>query len=157
MRYLLGTALLLIACGGGNRSETPPADTTSSPAAAAAPGPDTTAIAARLAGSWKAEGYDSGSTRPQHFTLTWSQAGDSGLRGQIAFEKGEKYAVRIVSLSDSLISYESAPHRSPTLKAEVVTRSEARLSGDSLNGTYEARAAGSDKVLRGRFRASRAH
>ncbi len=51
-----------------------------------------------------------------------------------------KYGVEVVSLSDSTVVYQSEPHRSPTLGAEVVTRTEARLSGDSLTGTYEARA-----------------
>jgi hypothetical protein len=37
-----------------------------------------------------------------------------------------------------------------------VTRTEARLSGDSLTGTYEARATAGEKVLRGRFSAARA-
>ena len=158
MRYLLYAVLVLTACDRPETArEAQPADT--APAASAAvpaPGDDTAAVAARLVGTWEAQGYDSGSTRPQRFTITWTRAPEGGLAGQIAFRPGEKYSVKVVSMSDSSLVYESEPHRSPTLKAEVVTRTEARLSGDSLTGTYEARATGEEKVLRGRFTAARA-
>jgi hypothetical protein len=157
MRYVICALLIVTAC---DRTEDTArdartADTTPAPAAPA-PAPDTAALAAALVGTWDAQGYDSGATRPQRFTITWSRSPEGGLMGQIAFRPGEKYAVKVVSMSDSSLEYESEPHRSPTLQAEVVTRSEARLSGDSLTGTYEARAtAGEDKVLRGRFTAAR--
>jgi hypothetical protein len=143
MRYLLCAVLVIAAC---DRADT----------AREAQRADTAAFAARLVGTWEAQGYDSGATRPQRFTLTWTQAPEGGLTGQIAFRPGEKYSVKIVSMSDSALVYESEPHRSPTLDAEVVTRTEARLAGDSLTGTYEARAAAGEKVLRGRFTAARA-
>jgi hypothetical protein len=161
MRYLLCTTLALAACDRadtardaqpGDTAAPVVADTTPSPPA---PGQDTM-LAARLAGTWTAQGYDSGTTRPQRFTITWSRAPEGGLAGQIAFREGEKYNVKVVSSSDSALVYESDPHRSPTLKAEVVTRTEARLSGDSLTGTYEARATAGEKTLRGRFTATRA-
>ena len=157
MRHLLCAVLALAACG---RRETPReaerADTTPSPPAAApSPSPDTAAFA-RLVGTWEAQGYDSGSNRPQLFTLTWSRTPEGGLTGQVAFKPGEQYRVKIVSISDdNSVVYESDPHRSPTLKTDVVTRTEARLSGDSLTGTYEARATAGEKVLRGRFSAAR--
>jgi hypothetical protein len=159
MRYVLCAVLALAAC---RRAETPReaqrVDTTPSPPPAAAPSPSQdTAAFARLVGTWEAQGYDSGSTRPQRFTLTWSRAPEGGLTGQIAFKPGEKYRVKIVSISDNnTVVYESEPHRSPTLKTEVVTRTEARVSDDSLTGTYEARATAGEKVLRGRFSAARA-
>jgi hypothetical protein len=53
-----------------------------------------------------------------------------------------------------MIVYESEPHRSPTLKGQVVTRTQARFVGDSLVGTYAARATQGGKVLRGRFTAT---
>src|SRR5438094_9109556 len=158
MRYLLCAVLALTACRRpsttreAQRAETMPAP----PAAAPAPAQDTAAFAARLVGTWEAQGYDSGATRPQRFTLTWSRAPEGGLTGQIAFKPGEKYSVKVVCISDSTVVYESEPHRSPTLKANVVTRTEARLSGDSLTGTYEARATVGEKALRGRFSAARA-
>jgi hypothetical protein len=160
MRHLLCAVLALAACG---RAETPReaqrADTTPTPpgppAAAPAPSKDTAAFA-RLVGTWAAQGFDSGSTRPQRFTLTWSRAPEGGVTGQVAFKPGEKYRVKLVSISDNnTVVYESDPHRSPTLKTDVVTRTEARLSDDSLSGTYEARATAGEKVLRGRFSAAR--
>jgi hypothetical protein len=159
MRYLLCALLILVACQRRDTArEAPPADTgVSAPAPAAAPGVDTAAIAARLSGTWEAQGYDSGSTRPQRFTITWTRTPEGTLAGQIAFRPGEKYGVKVVSMSDSSLVYESEPHRSPTLKGQVVTRTEARLTGDSLTGTYEARATEGEKVLRGRFTAARAH
>jgi hypothetical protein len=160
MRYLLCAVLAIAACDRADTArDAQRADTTPAPPAAApAPSPDTAAVAARLVGTWEAQGYDSGATRPQRFTLTWSQAPEAGggLTGQIAFRPGAKYSVKVVSMSDSTVVYESEPHRSPTLKAEVVTRTEARLSGDSLTGTYEARATAGEKVLRGRFTAAKA-
>jgi hypothetical protein len=157
MRYMLCAVLVLAACRRANtaREAQRPDTTPAPPAAAPAPAPDTAAFAARLVGTWNAQGYDSGATRPQRFTLTWSRAPEGGLTGQIAFKPGEKYSVKVVSMSDSTVVYESEPHRSPTLKADVVTRTEARLSGDSLTGTYEARATAGEKVLRGRFSAAR--
>jgi hypothetical protein len=164
MRYLLCTALALAACGRTDTARNArTADTTAAPAvaettakpAAPAPGPDT-ALTARLVGSWTAKGYDSGSTRPQRFTITWNRAPDGAVTGKIAFRQGETYNVKVVSASDSTVVYESDPHRSPTLKAEVVTRTEARLAGDSLTGKYEARAKEGGKTLSGRFSAKRA-
>jgi hypothetical protein len=165
MRYLLCTALALVACGRTDTAREAKTDTAATPAVAdttarpappaPAPGPDT-ALTARLVGSWRAQGYDSGSTRPQRFTITWSRAPDGGVTGKIAFRQGETYNVKVVSSSDSTVVYESDPHQSPTLKAEVVTRTEARLSGDSLTGKYEARAKEGGKTLSGRFSAKRA-
>jgi hypothetical protein len=153
MRYLLCAALLVAACD--RREPDREAGAVDTATAAPAAGPDTAAVAARLVGTWDAQGYDSGSTRPQRFTITWTRTPEGGLTGQIAFQPGEKYSVKVVSLSDSVLVYESEPHRSPTLKADVVTRTEARLSADSLTGTYEARATENQKVLRGRFTAVR--
>ena len=158
MRYLLCTALALTACG---RAETPDADRADTAAITSAAdttpvsGGDTAAFAGRLEGTWTAQGYDSGSTRPQPFTITWTRAPGGGLAGKIAFKEGEAYAVKVVSMSDGTFEYESEPHRSPTLKADVVTRTQARLVGDSLLGTYEARAAAGEDALRGRFTATR--
>jgi hypothetical protein len=155
MRYLLCTALILAACERAETArDTLPADS----AAAVAPAPDRamSAVPDRLLGTWTAQGYDAGSNRAQQFTMTWSRAPDGGLGGVIAFRPGTKYNVKVVSTGDSTIVYESEPHHSPTLKAQVVTRTEARLVGDSLVGTYEAKATEGGKVLRGRFTAKQA-
>lgn len=157
MRYLLCAVLVVTACERREAArEAQPADTAPvAPGAAPAPTTDTAAVAARLVGTWNAQGYDSGATRPQRFTITWTRAPEGGLTGQIAFRPGAKYSVKVVSMTDSSLVYESEPHPSPTLKAEVVTRTEARFAGDSLTGTYEARATAGEKVLRGRFSAAR--
>lgn len=160
MRYLLCTALLLAACerrGDTARdttrtaADTLVADTTGAPA----PAQTMSAVPDRLLGSWTAKGYDAGSKRPQPFSITWSRAPDGSLGGTIAFRSGEKYNVKVVSTTDTMIVYESAPHRSPTLKTQVVTRTQARMVGDSLIGTYVARATKGGKVLKGRFTAVR--
>ena len=78
----------------------------------------------------------------------------SQLVGEIAFKPGDTYKVKVLSTTDTLITYESEPHRSPTLKGEVVTRTQAKFVGDSLVGTYTARATKGGKVLRGRFTAT---
>jgi hypothetical protein len=151
MRYLLCTLLLLPACERRDAArDTVPAD--SAPAATPAMAP----VADRLIGTWTAEGFDEGSTKSQQFTITWNTAPDGSLAGVIAFKPGASYNVKVVSTGDSTIVYESEPHNSPTLKAQVVTRTEARLVGDSLLGTYEARATKGEKVLRGRFAATQA-
>jgi hypothetical protein len=150
MRYLLYTAFVLVACERRDTTrDAPPAD--SAPAAT----PAMSAVPDRLLGTWTAEGYDAGSNRPQQFTITWTRAPDGGLLGTIAFRPGETYDVKVVSSSDTTVVYESEPHRSPTLKAQVVTRTQARLVKDSLLGTYEARATEGGKVLRGRFTAKK--
>ena len=160
MRYLLSTVLALAACG--DRDTARDTRITDSIGVAdtgirsnAAQSQPLSAIPDRLLGSWSAQGYDAGSSRPQAFTLTWSRSPDGSLGGTVAFRGGETYNVKIVSTSDTAFVYESEPHRSPTLKAQVVTRTQAKLVGDTLTGTYEAKAATGGKVLRGRFRATR--
>jgi hypothetical protein len=157
MRHLLIAVLILAACerrdttrdvsAADSRIDTlEPADTGRSQTM--------TAVPDRLLGSWSAKGYDAGSNRAQPFTLNWTRSPDGSLGGTIAFQGGEQYKVKVVSTGDSTFVYESEPHRSPSLKAEVVTRTEARLVGDTLVGTYEAKAK-TGKVLKGSFKATR--
>jgi hypothetical protein len=159
MRYLICTALALAACGRSETardtrgSDTSAADTSMSASPAAAPA--MTAVTDRLLGTWQARGYDAGSSKPQRFILTWSRGPDGGLVGTIAFQPGEQYGVKVVSTSDTTIVYESDPHRSPTLKGQVVTRTQARFVGDSLVGTYLARSTQGGRELKGRFVATR--
>jgi hypothetical protein len=160
MRYLLCAVLVLAACE--RRSQTVRDTTlahdavaTDTTTAGPAPAQTMSAVPDRLLGSWKAQGYDAGSKRAQPFTITWSRAPDGSLAGVIAFRSGEKYNVKVVSTSDSTIVYQSDPHRSPTLKTQVVTRTTAKMVGDSLKGTYTAKATKGGKVLKGRFTAVR--
>jgi hypothetical protein len=154
MRYLLCTALLLAACQRRETANDLPRDTLVTDTTAPAAAPAMSAVSDRFLGSWTARGYDAGSTKAQLFTLTWSRAPDGSLVGEIAFKPGDSYKVKVVSTTDTLIVYESEPHRSPTLKGQVVTRTQARFVGDSLVGTYTARATKGGKVLRGRFTAT---
>ena len=151
MRNLILTTLALAACGGrdGSRSDTEPGDTapTATPAMSAVPD--------RLLGTWTAEGRDEGATKTDKFTITWTRAPNAGPVGTISFKPGQSYNIKVVSSEDSVIVYESEPHRSPTLKTDVVTRTQVRLAGDSIFGTYEAKAVQGGKVLRGVFAARR--
>jgi len=154
MRYLLCAVLTLAACEQRDTgrqtqlTDTAAQDTARSDQAM-------TALPDRLIGTWTARGLDEGSSKPQEFTLTWTRAADGGLVGTIAFRPGTTYNVKVVSTGDSTIVYQSEPHRSPSLNAQVVTRTEARLVGDSLVGTYEAKAQTGGKTLRGKFTARR--
>lgn len=158
MRYLLIAGLTLAACERRDTArDASGADTridTLEPAADTARSQTMTAVPDRLLGSWTAKGYDAGSNRAQTFTMNWTRAPDGGLQGTIAFQGGEQYKVKVVSTGDSTFVYESEPHASPTLKAQVVTRTEARMVGDTLVGTYEAKAK-TGKVLKGTFKATR--
>ena len=150
MRYLLYTAFILAACGRPDTARDAKATDT---AASQAPDRAMSAVPDRLLGTWTAQGYDAGSTRAQQFTIEWARTPDGSLAGTIAFRPGETYTVKVVSTGDSTIVYESEPHNSPTLKQEVVTRTQAHIVGDSLVGTYEAKGTKGGKVLRGRFTA----
>ena len=154
MRYLLYTAFVLAACGRADTARDTKATDTAAPSAPP-PGQAMSAVPDRLLGMWTAQGYDAGSSRAQKFTITWERSPDGSLAGTIAFRPGETYKVKVVSTGDSTIVYESEPHHSPTLKGQVVTRTQARLVGDSLIGTYEARGTQGGKVLRGRFTAKK--
>ena len=160
MRYLLCTVLALAACERRDTArDVSAADTTvladTSDGDTSGRGQTMTALPDRLLGTWKAQGYDAGSSRGQPFTITWSRAPDGSLTGNIAFEGGEQYDVKVVSTTDTLIVYQSEPHRSPTLKTQVVTRTQARFVGDTLVGSYTARAGKGGKTLKGTFRATR--
>jgi hypothetical protein len=155
MRYLICAVLLLAACERRDTARDTALTDTLKPAADSAPERAMTALADRLVGTWTARGVDDGSSRAQQFTMTWSRAADGSLTGSIAFKPGETYDVKVVSTGDSTIVYESEPHRSPTLNAQVVTRTEARFVGDSLVGTYQAKAQTGGKTLKGRFTAKR--
>lgn len=158
MRHLLLAVLTLVACE--RRDTARDVSSTDSIIDTLEPGSDTTrsqamtAISDRLLGSWTAKGYDAGSNRAQTFTIDWTRAPDGSLGGTIAFQGGEQYKVKVVSTGDSTFVYESEPHRSPTLKADVVTRTEARLVGDTLVGSYTAKAK-TGKALKGTFKATR--
>ena len=159
----LCAVLILSACA---KKESERGAAATDTAAAAAPAPPSAApasstsasagAASKLVGTWTAVGYDSGSTRASHFTVVYRQGTGGGLTGRVTFAgSGPKYNVKIVSVTDSGFVQESDPHQSPTLKKEVVTRTEARFSGDSMSGTFEARPTKGGNPLHGRFSAKR--
>jgi hypothetical protein len=161
MRFLPCTALctmVVLASCAKKESErgARPADTATAAAPAAAPptrGP--AGLASKLVGTWAARGYNSGSARAMPFTIVYRRADDS-VTGTVTFPgAGPKYGVRIVSITESTFVQESDPHQSPTLKKEVVTRTEGRFAGDSISGTFEARPTKGGAPLRGRFTAKR--
>ena len=158
MRYLLFAILILAACERRDTArDVSTADTltdTLGPTDTTTRSQTMTAVPDRLLGSWTAKGYDAGSSTAQPFTINWTRAPDGSMGGTIAFQGGEQYKVKVVSTSDSTFVYESEPHRSPTLKADVVNRTEARLVGYTLVGTYQAKAK-TGKVLKGSFKATR--
>jgi hypothetical protein len=158
MRYLIFATLVLAACERRDAGrDVSTADTmmdTLGPARDTARSQTMSAVSDRLLGSWSAKGYDAGSTRAQTFTINWTRAPDGSLGGTIAFQGGTQYKVKVVSTGDSTFVYESEPHQSPTLKAQVVTRTQARLVGDTLIGSYEAKPK-TGKSLKGSFKATR--
>ena len=156
MRYALILLILVAACEQRNTARDVTSDTAIDTLRAAdtAGSQAVSAVPDRLLGSWTAKGYDAGSKQAQTFTLNWTRGPDGSLGGTIAFQGGTQYKVKVVSTGDSTFVYESEPHQSPTLKAQVVTRTEARLVGDTLIGSYQAKAR-TGKVLKGTFKATR--
>jgi hypothetical protein len=166
MRFLPCTTLcalvILSACAKKESERGAAATDTSAAAPAAAPAAPASstsagaAAASKLVGTWTAVGYDSGSTRASHFTVVYHQGTGGDLTGTVTFAgSGPKYNVRIVSITDSGFVQESDPHQSPTLKKDVVTHTEARFTGDSMSGTFEARPTKGGSPLHGRFTAKR--
>jgi hypothetical protein len=101
--------------------------------------PSDTGLAAKLVGKWDGTRFDSSATSGRKFTMTWKQDTTSALIGTVTMVDGSSYPVRVVWSSDTGFVTESAPHQSPGLKEEVVTRTVSHLKGDSLWGAFEAR------------------
>ena len=142
MRFLPSTmlcAIVILSACAKKESErrAAAADTGAAATPAAAPSgasasstSETPGAASKLLGTWTAVGYDSGSARASRFTVVYRQAA-GGVTGTVTFAgSGPKYNVKVVAISDSGFVQESDPHQSPTLKKEVVTRTEARFAGD---------------------------
>lgn len=100
---------------------------------------DTTQLASRLAGTWTGQVTNSGSARPQRLTMVWQKAPDGHMTGTVVPASGAKYPVNVVWSSDTAFIWESAPHKSPLLDRNVVTRSLVHFKAHALEGTFEAR------------------
>ena len=81
----------------------------------------------------------SGSARAQRLTLVWQKTPDGHMTGTVVAASGAKYPVNVVWRSDTAFIWESAPHKSPLLDKNVVTRSLVYFKGHALEGTFEAR------------------
>lgn len=101
--------------------------------------PDSAALASKLVGKWMGARYDSGSTAPHQFRMSWKRASDGELTGMVAPTSGQSYVTKVVWSSDTGFVTESAPHKSGELGEQVVTRTVSHLKGDSLWGTFELR------------------
>jgi hypothetical protein len=100
---------------------------------------DSTALARQLVGHWKGTRHEAGSAAGHRFTMSWKTASDGHLAGTVEPAAGPAYETNVVWSSDTGFVTESAPHRSPELNEEVVTRMVAHLKGDSLSGKFEMR------------------
>jgi hypothetical protein len=126
--------------------------------AATAPRPaqDTTKLSSRLAGTWTGEVTNSGSARAQRLSMVWRKAPDGHMTGTVVSASGAKYPVNVVWSSDTAFIAESAPHRSPLLGTNVVTRSVFHFKAHALEGTFEARPTTySAETLTGHFTVTR--
>ena len=121
MRRLLCLSLAIAACAGEK------------PRAAASP-------AERYAGTWEGRARRSDADTGVAFTIQMSADSQGTLSGTVAFTGLGTPAipVRTIAVSESTLVIEFGPYQSPTANTEVITRSEGRLAGDSLVGTYVA-------------------
>lgn len=94
--------------------------------------------AERYAGTWEGRSVRDGSDSGVSFTLQMTASAGGVLSGTLAFTGATTppIAVRTIELTDSMLVYEIGPYESPTVHKEVITRSEARVAGDSLWGVY---------------------
>lgn len=105
----------------------------------AAPVASDTTLASKLAGAWSVTRYDSTSKSGKQFTMRWAKDSTGDLSGTVNMPNGPSYATKVVWSSDTAFIAESAPHRSPELNEQVVTRMVSHFKGDSLAGTFELR------------------
>lgn len=119
MRTLLCLALVVMACG---REQ---------PRAPANP-------AEKYAGTWEGVSFRIGSDSGVAWTSHMTADPEGTLSGTLAFTGlgAPPIELRTIELSDSMIVFEIGPYQSPTANTEVITRSEARVAGDSLTGTF---------------------
>jgi hypothetical protein len=74
------------------------------------------------------------------------------MTGTVVAASGAKYPLNVVWSSDTAFIWESAPHKSPVLGTNVVTRSLVQFKAHALEGTFEARPTTySGRTLTGHF------
>ena len=118
MRKLLWLAVLVAACGREKPRPTSPGE--------------------MYAGTWEGRSVRDSSDASVPFTMQMTAGAEGTLSATLAFtgSSAPAISVRTIELSDSMITFEIGPYQSPTANKEVITRSEGRVAGDSLWGTY---------------------
>jgi len=94
--------------------------------------------AEKYAGTWEGRSVQAGSDSGVTWTSQLTATAAGAVAGTLAFTGlgTPPIDVRTIELSDSIIVFEIGPYQSPTAKAQVITRSEGQVSGDSLRGTF---------------------
>lgn len=94
--------------------------------------------AEKYAGTWEGRSFRSASDSGVAWTSEMTATAAGTLSGTLTFTGtgAPPIELRTIELSDSMIVFEMGPYESPTAKAPVITRSEGRVSGDSLWGTF---------------------
>jgi hypothetical protein len=146
MRTLLCAALVVAACAPGEKTGTP--------ASSAATGP-----AAKYTGTWDGRSYRTPSDTGVPWQVIMARVADGTLRGTLLYpgvRNATPVAIRVREVSDTSIVEELGPYHSMVADKDVVTRAVGRVTGDSLNGTFEMRPPGGGAVIMtGTFRAKK--
>ncbi len=131
-------------------------------AAACAPGDARAPVAAgpaqKYAGTWEGRAFHSESDTGVPYRIVSSVAQDGSLRGTLSFlsVSAPPIPVRAREVSDTMLIDEAGPYQSPSAHRLVVTTTNGRLHGDSLNGTFQMRPAeGGAAIMSGTFRSKR--
>lgn len=123
---------------------------------AARPAQDTTKLSSRLAGTWTGAVTNAGSGIAQPLSMIWRKGPAGHTIGTVVSASGARYPVHVVWSSHTAFIAESAPHPSPLLGPNVVTRSFIHLKAHALEGIFEARSTRySAETLTGHFRLTR--
>lgn len=157
MRKLILAALVLSACA---KADDAPTDTAAAAAAAVEPAaPELTIAQSMYAGVWSGRSHragapasDTGST----WTMTYTPA-DSGLTGTIRFSgQTVDIPVRVEEATHAAMRTSFGPYTSPAAgNVEVSTKTDGRMDGDSLFGTFVATPSAGGNKVNGRFVARR--
>ncbi len=134
MRTLLLAGLAVAACSRGGRT---PAQT--------------------YAGTWEGRSFRAPGDTGVRWTNVITAGADGKLTGSLTYPGANlpPVAVRVIEVTDSTVVQDLGPYHSVTLNADVITRAEGHIKGDSVWGTFEARPTGGGAPLRGTFAGKR--
>lgn len=137
MREFLAACLVVVACAPAERA-------------------GEESVAARYAGMWHGRSYVAEGDTGVMWINTMSVDAEGNLVGTLEFSGGPSgIAVRTVEFTDSTFVQDVGPYTSPTAGAEVRTRVEGWIRGDSIFGTFAAVPTAGGDTIRGRFAAGR--